>query len=139
MGKLGFDINLHELTADELAYCKQSVKDYNAMKPCVLDGDQYRLVSPHSGNHAATEFVAKDKRSAVLFAFDVYPRYAEKVRNVVLKGLNPSLRYQVSEINRFDGKPGEVKEYSGDYLMTVGIPAFTTGKLSSRVYSIQAI
>lgn len=138
MGKLGFDINLHDLTAEELAYCKQSVKDYNALKPVILDGDQYRLVSPHSGNHAATEFVSKNRDKAVLFAFDVYPRYDEKLVDVKMKGLDPSVMYSVEEINRADGSKGEVKSYSGDYLMKVGLPVFTTQKLSSRVYTLTA-
>lgn len=139
MGKLGFDINLHDITPEELAYCKQSVKEYNLLKPVILDGDQYRLVSPYDGNHTATSFVSKDKRTAVLFAFDIYPRYAEKLYNVVFKGLDPAITYRVEEINRADGTKGSVSEFSGDYLMTVGIPAFSGGKLSSRVYSLKAI
>lgn len=139
MGKLGFDINLHDLSPEELSYCKQSVKDYNSLKPVILDGDQYRLVSPHSGNHAATAFVSKNRDKCVLFAFDVYPRYDEKLTDVRLKGLDPSAIYRVEEINRFDGSKGEVKTYSGDYLMKVGIPVFSTGKLSSRVYLLTKV
>lgn len=138
MGKLGFDINMHDLTPDELAYCKRSIQEYNALRPVILDGDQYRLVSPHSGNHASTEFVSKNRDKAVLFAFDVYPRYDEILHNVVLKGLNPKATYEVEEINRADGSKGEVKSYSGDYLMKVGLPVFSTSKLSSRVYTLTA-
>lgn len=137
MGKLGFDINLHDITANELAYCKQSVKDYNALKPVILDGDQYRLVSPYGNNHTATSFVSKDKKTAVMFAFDIYPRYAEKLYNVVFKGLDPAKTYTVEEINRADGsKDNNVRKLSGEYLMTVGIPAFTGTKLSSHVYKL---
>lgn len=139
MGKLGFDINLHDLSPEELSYCKQSVKDYNSLKPVILDGDQYRLVSPHCGNHAATAFVSKNRDKCVLFAFDVYPRYDEKLTDVRLKGLDPSAVYRVEEINRFDGSKGEAKTYSGDYLMKVGIPVFSTGKLSSRVYLLTKV
>ena len=138
MGKLGFDINLHDLSAQELAYCKQSIIDYNRLKPAILDGDQYRLVAPFEGNHASTMYVSKDKNSAVVFAFDIYPRYAEKLYNVVLDGLDASKTYSVREINRADGTQGEAKSYSGEYLMTVGLPLFTTTKLSSRVYEVTA-
>lgn len=137
-GKLGFDINLHELSAQDLAYCKQSVIDYNRLKPAILDGDQYRLVSPYDGNHASTMYVSKGKRSAVVFVFDIYPRYAEKLNNVLLEGLDSMKTYSVREINRADGTQGEAKTYSGDYLMTVGLPLFTTSKLSSRVYEVTA-
>ena len=138
MGKMGFDINLHDLSAQELDYCKRSVVDYNELKPVILDGDQYRLVSPYDGNHTATSYVSHDKRNAVLFAFDIYPRYSEKLYKVKLKGLDPSLVYEIEEINRMDGGSVEAHRYSGDYLMTVGIPAFTGNKLSSRVYKLKA-
>ena len=138
MGKMGFDINLHDLSAQELDYCKRSVVDYNELKPVILDGDQYRLVSPYDGNHTATSYVSHDKRNAVLFAFDIYPRYSEKLYKVKLKGLDPSLVYEIEEINRMDGGSVEAQRYSGDYLMTVGIPAFTGNKLSSRVYKLKA-
>ena len=137
MGKLGFDLNLHELTSEELAFCKGAIKDYNRLKPVILDGDQYRLVSPYSGNHASTMFVGKDGRQAVVFAFDVHPRYNEKLDNVKLQGLDATRNYSVREINLADGSQSQdVKTYSGKYLMTVGLPLFTRNDLSSRVYEL---
>ena len=137
MGKLGFDLNLHELTSEELAFCKGAIKDYNRLKPVILDGDQYRLVSPYSGNHASTMFVGKDGRQAVVFAFDVHPRYNEKLDNVNLQGLDATRNYSVREINLADGSQSQdVKTYSGKYLMTVGLPLFTRNDLSSRVYEL---
>lgn len=136
MGKLGFDINLHDISADELKYCQRSIKEYNSLKPAILDGDQYRLVSPYEGNHAATMYVTKDQKEAVVFAFDIYPRFAEKLYNVVMQGLNASATYKVEEINRMDGTQGEIKEYSGNYLMTIGLPMFTESKLASKIFKV---
>ncbi len=136
MGKLGFDINMHDLTVDELAYCQKAIADYNRLKPVILDGDQYRLVSPYSGNHASTMFVDKQGSHAVVFAFDIHPRYNEKLENVKLQGLHSAATYQVREINRADGSVGKAKAYSGEYLMTVGLPLFTTGDLASRLYEV---
>lgn len=136
MGKLGFDINLHDISADELKYCKRSIQEYNSLKPAILDGDQYRLVSPYEGNHAATMYVTKDQKEAVVFAFDIYPRFAEKLYNVVMQGLNASATYKVEEINRMDGTRGEIKEYSGNYLMTIGLPMFTESKLASKIFKV---
>ena len=139
MGKLGFDLNLHELTSEELAFCKGAIKDYNRLKPVILDGDQYRLVAPYSGNHASTMFVGKDGRQAVVFAFDVHPRYNEKLDNVKLQGLDATRNYSVREINLADGSQSQdVKTYSGKYLMTVGLPLFTRNDLASRVYELKA-
>lgn len=137
MGKLGFDINLHDITADELKFCKQAILDYNRLKPAILDGDQYRLVSPYDGNHASTMFVSKDGKMSVVFAFDVHPRYNEKLDNVKLQGLKAGSKYEVREINRADGSAEATgKVYSGEYLMKVGLPLFTRGDLSSRVYEV---
>lgn len=138
MGKYGFDLPLDRQTESDLAYAKSSLRTYAHIKPVVLDGDQYRLVSPYDGEHSSTMYVAKDGRRAVVFAFDINPRYAERTTNVKLQGLNPDLKYSVKEIDRYDGSTGESKIYSGRYLMTVGLPLFSRGKYSSRVYEVLA-
>ena len=119
-----------------LAYCKQAIKDYNRLKPIILDGDQYRLVSPYDGNHASTMFVDKSSATAVLFTFDIHPRFNEKLENVKLQGLKPEVRYDVKEINKEDGSTDEIGSYSGDYLMTVGLPLLTRDDLRSRVFEL---
>ena len=107
----------------------------------ILEGDQYRLVSPYEGQHAATMYVGKNDGDAVLFTFDIYPRYRQVISksesNVKLNGLVPSACYAVTEIDRTDGNDSKVGEYSGEYLMTVGLPLFTLNKLNSRVFSIK--
>ena len=141
MGKLGFDLKLDDLTKEEADYCRRAIKNYNALKPVILEGDQYRLVSPYEGQHAATMYVGKNDGDAVLFTFDIYPRYRQVISkaesNVKLNGLVPSARYAVTEIDRTDGNDSKVGEYSGEYLMTVGLPLFTLNKLNSRVFSIK--
>lgn len=142
MCKLGFDIKMEELSKDEQAYCRGAVKNYNALKPAILEGDQYRLVSPYSGNHTSTMYVDKDKRKAVVFAFDIHPRYAEKSLPVRLQGLNANRMYRVNEINGMPGAnsslAGNGQLYSGEYLMNVGLSLFTTAQLNSRVVEVVA-
>ena len=53
MCKLGFDIGLKDLTAEELDYCQQAVANWKRLQPAIMDGDQYRLVSPYETNHMA--------------------------------------------------------------------------------------
>ncbi len=138
MGKLGFDINLHDLSADDLKFCQNSIKEYNRLKPVILDGDQYRLVSPYDGNHTSTMFVGKNKKQGVVFAFDIFPKNVEHLTNVKMQGLDPKATYNVKEICKSDASSSEVGNYSGDYLMTVGLPMFTTGRMSSRIYELSA-
>lgn len=142
MCKLGFDIKLEELNENEKAYCRSAVKNYNALKPAILEGDQYRLVSPYSGNHTSTMYVEKDKNKAVVFAFDIHPRYAEKTLPVRLEGLDANKMYRVKEINGMPGAnsslQGNGQLYSGEYLMNVGLSLFTTSQLNSRVVEVIA-
>ena len=140
MGKLGFDIKLDDISDAEAQYCRQAVKNYNSLKHTILEGDQYRLVSPYEGDHAATMYVDKKVGDAVLFTFDIYPRYRPQISNseanVKLNGLNPDTKYVVTEIDRIDGKNQKIGEYSGEFLMSVGLPLFTLGRLNSRVFTI---
>lgn len=137
MGKLGFDYNIHEWDGKELAYVKQAVKNYEKLKPAILDGDLYRLVSPYDGNHAVNQFMSKDGRLGAIFTFDIYPRWGEHEYNVKLQGLDPVARYDIFEIDRFDAGDFKYGEYTGEYLMEVGIPITTGFKLHSRVYEIR--
>lgn len=89
MCKLGFDIGIADMTADEQAFCQEAVKNFKRLSPVILQGDFYRLVSPYETNHAAVVHVGKDKRKAVLYAYDLYPRFGEKLFPVKLQGLNP--------------------------------------------------
>ena len=143
MCKLGFDLGLKELSADELLYCQEAVANWKRLQPVILDGSQYRLVSPYESNHMAVNYVGADSRKAVLFAYDLYPRYQEKLISVKLQGLDPHKRYKVEEINLMPGVkstlPANGKELSGDYLMKVGLDVLGFTPMRSHVIEITAI
>lgn len=140
MCKFGFDISIQEMSADEQAFCKQAVANYNSLKRVILDGDFYRLVSPYESNHTAVMHVNPSKDRAVLFAYDIHPRYREKLIPVKLEGLDPMRNYTVREINLMPGTESALTEngktYTGDYLMKVGIDALTADRLTSRVIEL---
>lgn len=138
MCKLGFDIDVHNLSDADFNLCKQAVANYNRLKPVILDGEMYRLVSPYEGNHAAVNYVSEDKTHAVLFAYDLHPRYKEPLFNVKLQGLDPSLVYSVKEINLPEGQKAETKTYTGDYLMKIGLPVLTASEGTSHVLELTA-
>ena len=87
-------------------------------------------------------YANKDKSKAVLYAFDIHPRYAEKLLPVRLQGLDADRMYRVKEINLMPGSnssfQGNNQLYSGEYLMNVGLEVFTTQQLNSRVVEITA-
>ena len=143
MCKLGFDIGLKGMKPDELAFCRLAVANFHRLKPVVLDGDLYRLVSPYEGNHMAVMYVGKDRGKAVLYAYDIHPRYQEKLLPVKMKGLDPAKRYKVEEINLMPGSKSRLsvngKVLSGDYLMKAGIEVFTAGQCRSRVVELTEV
>ena len=142
MCKLGFDIGLTEMSEDELAYCRAAVANWNRLKPAILDGLQYRLVSPYESNHMAVNYVSEDKNCAVLFAYDIHPRFQEKLLAVRLQGLDPGKKYLVKEINLMPGVSSSLKAngkvYWGDYLMKVGLDVFGFQQMQSRVIEFVA-
>ena len=142
MCKLGFDIKLTDMSKNDESYCEQAVKNYNRLKPVILDGDMFRLVSPYGNNHTSTMYVDKAQQNAVVFAFDIHPRYAEKTLPVRLQGLDPDKMYRIKEINLMPGKnsslPNNEKLFSGEFLMNVGLDLFTKQQLNSRIVEITA-
>lgn len=142
MCKLGFDIRVDNMDANQVTFCRQAVDNFRRLAPVTLDGDLYRLVSPYEGDHAASMYAAMDKNKAVVFAFDMHPRYSEGVQPVRLQGLDATKRYKVEEINLMPGTRSSLGEngkvFSGDYLMKVGLNLLSSGHLRSRVVELIA-
>lgn len=139
MCKLGFDIDMASLSPDDYKLCQVAVANYKRLKPVILDGDMYRLVSPYESNHAAVSYVAKDRKRAVVFAYDLHPRYKEPVLNVRLQGLDPLQTYSIKELNLTEGQTGFSGSFTGDYLMKVGLKLFSASDGSSRVLELESM
>ncbi|MCM1107698.1 MAG: alpha-galactosidase [Clostridium sp.] len=142
MCKLGFDIEVEKLSADELAFTKQAVVNFNRLSGVILDGDLYRLFSPYEGQHMSVMHVAKDKRKAVVYAYDAYPTQFEMIKNLKLDGLNPKANYRIEEINLMTGQNSSIelngKTVSGAYLMNHGLKLFSNNHESSRIVELTA-
>lgn len=138
--KLGFDIDLKTMTAGEMAFCREAVANFNRLKPVILDGDQYRLVSPYDTDHSAIGYVSKDKSRAVLFCYDLHPRFHGKLPIVRMQGLDPSRMYKVKEINLMPGTesgfPADGKVFSGDYLNKAGLDVLSSTDGTSHVFEL---
>ncbi|MBQ8047597.1 MAG: alpha-galactosidase [Prevotella sp.] len=139
MCKLGFDISLADMPAADHEFCKRAVENYARMKPVILDGDLYRLVSPYETPHMAVCYVAKDRQKAVLFAYDLHPRTGDPRPKVQLQGLDPDTEYTVTETNlrSKDDRP-KPQTYTGRYLTQVGLDILSAGEGRSRVFEITA-
>ena len=142
MCKLGFDIDFEKLSRDEQAFCREAVANWRNFAPAVMEGDQYRLVSPHTSNHMAVNYVSKDRSLGVLFAYDIHPRFDEHPAAVRLEGLDPGRSYRIEEVNLMPGAhptlPAHGRTLTGDFLMKVGLDVFTGSQMRSRVVRLTA-
>jgi len=99
-GALGVGGNLLEWTADALETARQHVATYKGIRPLVVGGDLYRLVSPRSGAFSALMYVAKDKSEAVLFAYRLLPSRPLRNPLIRLAGLDENALYRIVDSAR---------------------------------------
>jgi alpha-galactosidase len=143
MGKLGFDIVVSKLKETDLKFCQDAIKNYNGLKALIFQGDQYRLSNPRESALASMAYVNADKSSAVIFNYLVNNRYGENSKlPVLLKGLDPSRKYRITEINLYPGSKSTLdsnKEYTGDFLMKIGFNPDVNASRTSVVLQVTAI
>ena len=99
-GSLGIGANLLRWDESERAEATALVTAYKEVRQIIGRGDQYRLLSPQHGPHAAVLYVAKDGREAVLFAFRLELPWQDELPPLYLPGLDPQARYEI------EGLPG---------------------------------
>jgi len=141
MGKMGYDIQVNELTEKELKFSQDAITNYKRLSSVIWNGDLYRLVSPYETNRAVLMYVNDSKSKAVLFAYTLTSRYGEMFNRVRLQGLDPAKTYRIEEINvstegRRMGPSESGRSYTGDYLMKVGLTVGFATPLTSAVYEI---
>jgi alpha-galactosidase len=143
MGKLGFDIEVGKLNGNDLIFCQDAIKNYNAFKQIIWHGNQYRLANPREHAVAAMMYVNETKSSAVLFNYRVSDRYGEKSKMpVILKGLDAGKKYRLTEINLYPGTHSTMddsKIFTGDFLMTIGFNPDVNAKRTSVVLKIEEV
>ena len=143
MCKLGFDIRIDEMKPEEQTYCREAVKNFKRLEGTILDGDMYRLMSPYESDHSAIMYVETGGKKSVLFTFDIHPRYAEQMQPLRLAGLDADKKYELKEINMLPEAKSRLschgKTYSGEYLMKVGIPVFSSRHTVSHVIEITEV
>jgi alpha-galactosidase len=143
MGKLGFDIVIGELGEKDLAFAQEAVKNYNALKETIWQGDLYRLSDPKHNSVAALMYTNAGKSAGVLFSYLVNNRYdAGSKRPLALQGLDPAKKYRIRETNLYPGTKSPINgeaTYSGDFLMKVGFNPQVSADRKSVVLVIEEV
>ncbi len=143
MGKMGYDIRVNEMTADELKFSKQALQNYARLKELIWKGDLYRLVSPYEQERAVLMYVSVDQAKSILFSYSLHPRAFNQFTAVKLNGLDPKKNYKIEEINKMPDSRSRFradgKTFSGDYLMKIGLSLPNNSELSSSVIEITEV
>ncbi|MDB5121822.1 MAG: alpha-galactosidase [Sphingobacteriales bacterium] len=141
MGKLGFDIVVSKLGENDLKFCQEAIKTYDAVKPIIWQGDQYRLSDPKENSVASIAYINEAKSAGIIFNYLVNYRYgAKSTQPIRLKGLDPNKKYTIKEINLYPGTNSSLdgaKGYSGDFLMKIGFNPDVNSGRSSVILKIE--
>jgi alpha-galactosidase len=128
-GALGIGANLNKWTAEDESLAKRMVALYKDIRQTVQFGDLYRLLSPSENDTTANEYVSKDGKKAVLFAFRHSQEYNTPPPAIRLHGLDSKALYR---LNSVDGKLATREpELSGAFLMDNGVNLQLRGDFDS--------
>ncbi len=140
-GRLGIELQPKDMTDEERQQCTTCFKDYKALRHVVQTGNLYRLVSPYSRRGVASLMYVDDARQqAALFVYKTDNYYNQTLPRIRLDGLNPDKTYTIKERNvRVWKEPCALdgKQFSGHFLMNVGIEVPLWEDYASRVFELQ--
>lgn len=142
-GRMGLELQPSKIPENEIEFAKKAIDFYKKdVREVVTCGDLYRLISPYncSDNHAANMYVRKDKSKAVLFAYCTGFNRRGILPTVRLQGLDPEKKYTIREINKnrkMSSYWGDMKTFSGEYLMNMGIELQIAKQYESAVFILE--
>ena len=122
-GAFGIDLALDKATAEERAQIADAVKLYKErIRPLVMHGELYRLVSPYESPLASLSYVSTDKQKAVVYFYQTKDGNEPRV---MLGGLDAQKKYRVEEVSLAKGVtsrfPANGKVFTGAELMEKGL------------------
>lgn len=123
-GVLGCELDITQLSSDDINLLKAELEDYNSISDLILKGDYYRISSFNDNNtHDSWMIVSKDKREAVFTFVQVVARHNNREFRIRLNGLDPNCLYRI-ESELFS----ESMTLHGNVLMNAGIIIPYAGK-----------
>lgn len=125
-GALGIGANLNKWSDADAELAKRMVTLDKRIRTTVQFGNLYRLLSPRLSDTTANEYVSKDGREGVLFAFRHSQEYNTPPPALLLEGLDARAVYRLESL---DGKP--LGNSSGAYLMQHGVNVTLRGDFDS--------
>lgn len=133
MGGLGIGANIHNWTEDERKEAGRYVELYKQIRPVIMRGSLYRLVSLRHSHVTAYQYVSEDEREAVVFVFLHAQHFGTEERRLPLQGLDPDALYEVED------QTGKTVRRHGSTLMNLGIPLMLRGDYASWLIRLKRV
>lgn len=142
-GKMGMDLQPVHMTDSEKEFSRKAIETYKRIRHTVTHGDLYRILSPYTNNRAVWMNVSQDKKEAIVFNFLVRKEIKSNTQTIILKGLDKDKMYTIKEINKESdwsrSEAYEGKEFSGEYLMSIGLTFPMYNEYESVVLEINQV
>jgi alpha-galactosidase len=136
-GALGIGANLNKWSAQDAALATKMISLDKRIRGTVQMGDLYRLLLPSENDTSANQYVSKDGRESVVFAFRHSQEYNTAPPTVHLAGLDPKAIYKLEAI---DNKLMDTQsELSGAYLMENGLHLRLRGDFDSTLVLLHRV
>lgn len=142
-GRLGIELQPKDMTDEERQQVTVCFSDYKDLRDVVQTGEIYRLVSPYEKKGVAAlmyDLTHNDSSRAVLFVYKIDNYCNQPLPRIRLAGLKPDITYTFHERNVRTGQkpcPLHEKQFSGRFLMDVGIEVPLWEDYASRVFEIK--
>jgi alpha-galactosidase len=137
MGSLGIGSNLTKWNDADSKTAARLIAEYKQMRGTVQEGDLYRLLAPGGGQLTANQYVARDGKQAVLFAFLHSQQYGRQAPAIHLRGLDAQALYKLRPI---EGKLAEeAGTFSGAWLMNHGLTPLLKGDYAAVAVVLERV
>ncbi|MED0656063.1 alpha-galactosidase [Anoxybacillus ayderensis] len=126
-GAFGYELDPAALSEQEKQQVKKQISFFKKYRTLLQYGTFYRLMSPFEGTDAAWMVVSEDKREAIVAFYRFVAKPNPSFMRLHLKGLHPSLKYEVMIDD-------QTKVLYGDELMHIGLflPPFYMGTVKTK-------
>jgi alpha-galactosidase len=137
MGSVGVGANLNKWSDQDFALATKMVAYYKSVRDAVQNGDLYRLMSPREGEFTASQYVSRDGRQSVVFAFLHSQQFLRPTPLLYLRGLDQQAKYRVTSLDdKLSEKQGVL---SGAYLMNHGLELRLAGDFDSTSFTLTRV
>ncbi len=129
LGSMAIGKDISKLVGDEKKELMEYINEYKKTRHIVSLGDIYRLVSPLEKSYGVFEYISKDRKEILVFLLGQSMQFMQVPERLRLQGLEKDKKYCVENYG----------DFTGNGLMTVGLPIYINGDMNSEIIKIKRI